>query len=370
MVIAEQVEEAMLGHRTRLDTEKAEKDSEPIRKMLKFERDLQKQSRALMDQYRETRRELRLSPENIQQVVSVGLALAGQPALMHTKTEDGKPCFQLPPLKGSWAACAEGLEHPHTKEFRPITFDEAMSKGRDDVVLVHLNHRLPQMCLRLLRAEVWAEKGRSKLQRVSARVIPNDLLEAPAVVAHARLVVIGGDSHRLHEEIIAAGGFIKDQKWGGRLNVGQTESAINEASGKEPSTEVKEKLLELYSSLSSSLGSALEARMKQLVEGLQKKLTERANKEISDITSVLTELKKSIEAELKDPLYVQPMLFATEEQERFERNKDAMRTRAKEIPEEIKRETEAIRARFADPQARMFPVAVTLLIPEKMAGGK
>jgi hypothetical protein len=163
MVIAEQVEEAMLGHRTRLDTEKAEKDSEPIRKMLKFERDLQKQSRALMDQYRETRRELRLSPENIQQVVSVGLALAGQPALMHTKTEDGKPCFQLPPLKGSWAACAEGLEHPHTKEFRPITFDEAMSKGRDDVVLVHLNHRLPQMCFptifwrhqRLLLMLVW-----------------------------------------------------------------------------------------------------------------------------------------------------------------------------------------------------------------------
>lgn len=368
MVIAQQVEEAMLGHRTKLDTEKAEKDSEPIRKMLKFERDLQKQVQALMEQYRETRRELRLSPENIQQVVSVGLALAGQPALMPTKTEDGNPCFQLPPLKGSWAACAEGLEHPHTKEVRPITFDESVSKGRDDVVLVHLNHRLPQMCLRLLRAEVWAEKGRSKLQRVSTRVIPNDILEAPAVVAHARLVVIGGDSHRLHEEIIAAGGFIKDQKWGGRLNVGQTESAITQASGKEPSAEVKEKLLELYPSLSSSLGSALEARMKQLVEGLQKKLTERANKEVGDITSILTELKKSIEAELKDPVYVQPMLFATEEQERFDRNKDAMRTRANEIPEEIKRETEAIRARFADPQARMFPVAVTFLIPEKMAG--
>ncbi len=62
------------------------------------------------------------------------------------------------------------------------------------------------------------------------------------------------------------------------------------------------------------------------------------------------------------------MLFATEEQERFERNKDAMRARVKEIPEEIKRETEAIQARFASPQARMFPVAVTFLVPEKMAG--
>ncbi len=366
-VIATQVEEAMLGRRSTLNTDKAEKDAEPIRRMLKFERDLQKQVQALMEQYRETRRELRLSPENICQVVSVGLALAGQHALIPTKTEDGKHCYQLPPLKGSWSACAEGLEHPHTKEIRPITFDESLSKGRDDLVLVHLNHRLPQMCLRLLRAEVWAEKGRSKLQRVSARVVPNDVLEAPAIIAHARLVVIGGDSHRLHEQIIAAGGFIKDQKWGGRLNVGQTESAIERATTMEPSGAVKEKLLELYPALAPSLASALDARMNQLVDGLQKKLAERADKEVRDIESILTELKKSIVAELNEPHYVQPMLFVFEEQERFERNKDAMRTRVKEIPDEIIRETEAIRARFVDPQARMFPVAVTFLIPEKIS---
>jgi len=369
-VIAEQVEEAMLGRRTTLNTEKAEKDAEPIRKMLKFERDLQKQVQALMEQYRETRKELRLSPENIRRVVEVGLSLAGQPPLIPAKTQDGQPCFQLPPLKGSWAACAEGLEHPHTKEIRPITFDEAVSKGRDDIVLVHLNHRLPQMCLRLLRAEVWAEKGRSKLQRVTARVVPNDLLDIPAVIAHARLVVIGGDSYRLHEELIAAGGYIRDQKWGGRLNVGQMEKVLDGATANEPSPTVKTKLLQLYPSLTSPLISALEARVRDRVDGLHKKLTERAEKEAKDITSILTELKKSIEAELKDPAYIQPTLFATEEQERFERNRDAMRARAREIPEEIERETAAIRARFADPQARMFPVAVTFLVPEKMAGGK
>src|SRR5690606_12853613 len=118
--------------------------------------------------------------ENIAKVVEVGLALAGQQPLLPTQTQDGKPCFRLPLLRGSWAACAEGLEHPHTKDIRPITFDGAVSKGRDDVVLAHLNHRLPQMCLRLLRAEVWAERGRSKLHRVTARVVPNDVLDTPA----------------------------------------------------------------------------------------------------------------------------------------------------------------------------------------------
>jgi hypothetical protein len=54
-------------------------------------------------------------------------------------------------------------------------------------------------------------------------------------IAHSRLVMIGGDSYRLHEEIIAAGGFVKDQKWGSRLNVGQTESAVAGATAKDPS---------------------------------------------------------------------------------------------------------------------------------------
>ena len=368
-VIAEQVEEAMLGRRTTLNTEKAEKEAEPIRKMLKFERDLQKQVKALMDQYRETKRELRLTPENIRQVVSVGLSLAGQPALIPTKTDDGTACDRLPPMKGSWAACAEGLEHPHSKVIRPITFHHDDAKDRDDVVLVHLNHRLPQMCLRLLRAEVWAERGRSKLQRVTARVVPNSVLDTPVLIGHARLMVIGGDNARLHEEVIAAGGYIKDSKWGSRLTVGQLESALAGATNDEPSPTVQERLLRIYPLFVTQLRSALEIRMQQMVDGLQKKLAERADKEAKDIESILTELKKAIEKELNDPEYIQGLLFDDPEQERFERNKDAMRTRVKEIPDEIQRETSAIRERFANPQARMFPVAVTFLVPNKIAGG-
>ena len=136
------------------------------------------------------------------------------------------------------------------------------------------------------------------------------------------------------------------------------------ATTKEPSPTVKAKLLELYPTLTASLASALEARLKRRSTVFRRRLAERADKEAKDIESILTELKKSIEAELKDPAYIQPSLFDDPEQERFERNKDAMRARAKEIPEEIKRETAAIRARFANPQARMFPVAVTFLVPE------
>jgi hypothetical protein len=370
-VLADDVEHAMLGRGyTLAGTSKAEGKVEPVRKMLKFERDLAKQIKALMEQYHQTQKELRLSPENIQDVVQVALGLAGQPPLIPVKVEGDRNAFRLPALKGSWSACAEGLAHPHTHEVRPLVFDHAAAKGRDDVVLAHLNHRLVQMSLRLLRAEVWNTGNRKKgLRRIAARTVPDHVLPTPAVVAHARLVVIGGDSHRLHEEIITAGGFIKEGKFA-RMKVGDVEDALAAATAKEPAAKMKDTLLALYPKLATSLGQALQARTEDRTAGLKKKLTERANKEADDIRAILAELKKAIEKELNDPEYAQPTLFDTsDEKAQYERNKLALQVRLKEIPVEIERETTAITARYADPQPRLFPVAVTFLVPEKLARG-
>ena len=43
-VIAQQVEEAMLGRRSRLDTRQAEEKSGAVKKLFKFERDLARRS--------------------------------------------------------------------------------------------------------------------------------------------------------------------------------------------------------------------------------------------------------------------------------------------------------------------------------------
>ena len=82
-VLADDVEQAMLGRGYSMPgVGRADAKVEPVRKMLKFERDLAKQIGELLEQYRETQRELRLSPDNIRKVVEVGLALAEQPALI------------------------------------------------------------------------------------------------------------------------------------------------------------------------------------------------------------------------------------------------------------------------------------------------
>jgi hypothetical protein len=74
---------------------------------------------------------------------------------------------------------------------------------------------------------------------------------------------------------------------------------------------------------------------------------------------------------MNHPEYAQPTLFDTgEERAQFERNKVALHIRLKEIPAEIEREVAAVQKRYSDPQPRMFPVAVTLLVPERRAKGK
>jgi SNF2 family DNA or RNA helicase len=377
-VIADQVQQAMLGHRKRLDTTRAEKDAEPARKMLKIERDIQKDIQRLRDQLEETKRELHLSPENIEHVVKVGLKLANQPELIETtverKEEDGTlntiRVFRLPALSGSWALCTGGLAHPHTREIRPIVFDPNSSHGHDDVVLAHLNHRLPAMCLRLLRAEVWSTEGKKRLNRITARLVPDTVLREPAMIAHARLVVIGGDSHRLHEEIIMAGGLLREGRFS-RFNVGQVQDALAAITAAEPSAAMKKSLLKLYPVHADALLAALEARKGDRTTGLQKALAERADKEAADIRAILKELQRTIEVKLDDPELKQMTFegWADDERLQLERNMTALRARLLEIPGEIEREAEAIKRRFANPQPRMFPVSVTFLVPESLAKG-
>jgi len=370
MVIASQVEEAMLGKRKGLDTSLIEDDAKALRKLLKFERDLKKQVEQHYDQLRETQQTLNLSAENVRAAVQVALQIANQPPLQPVPADHplaGKAFFLPQGLRGSWMYCNDGILHPHTGEIRPLVFDHELAKGRDDIVLAHLNHRLVSMALRLLRAEVWTPEGRKGLHRVTARTVPNIALEGPAVVVHARLVLVGGEGMRLHEEIISAGGLIQDGKGLRRFNVGDTRSALEAGTSKEVSAKVKKELKAMWHKLETPLVQAMEARMKDRIESMQKLLEERKQKEIQDTRAVLNELKIMIERELADPDYQQLELWNASERDQYNRNVAALRLRLKQIPDELEKEIESVNKRYADPQPRLFPVAVTFLVPEKYA---
>ncbi len=361
-VIASQVEEAMLGRRRTLDTARAERESEPVRAMLKFERKLREQLEKLAQQLQDTERELRLSPANIQNVVETGLVLAGQPKLRHAG-EGG--AFHVPPLTGSWALCAEGLAHPHSRKIRPIVFDHSVAAGRDDVVLCHLNHRLVQMCLRLLRAEIWSQGQAKKLHRFTTRMVPDSVLRTPAVLIHGRLLVLGGDNHRVHEEIIVAGGLLREGRFS-RMNVGETQAVAAAAGNDHAPDELENRLVELWPKVENQLLQALEARMQDRTKNLQKFLDDRAEREVANVTAVIQELERSIRETLADKEDPQLKLeWSDGERQQRERDIGSLRSRLLELPSELAREVEHLRSRYRDPQPRLFPVAVTFLVPPR-----
>ena len=355
----------MLGRRTTLDTSRAEQESEPIRRLLKFERRVRDQIEKLQEQLDETRRNLRLTPDNIESVVRVGLEVAQQPPLLPVADQPG--VYYLPPMKGGWASCGEGLAHPHTGEIRPLVFDPDLARRRDDVVLVHLNHRLVQMCLRLLRAEVWASGVNRSLHRVTARVVKSSALEAPAVVAYGRLVVLGGDQQRLHEEVITAGGVLREGRFSRFKSLLALRQAL-EAIEPEPVPEtLQDQLVARWDTYADALLQSLEARQAERTSSLEKALQERCDKEVADITAIMTELRQSILNELTEADQPQQLsLFSSAERDQYDRNRSSLQARLDQIPQEIEQETALIRARFASPTARLFPLAITYLVPRKM----
>ena len=357
-VIADQVADAMLGRRRTLDTSRAEKEGEVVRRQLRFERDLQKELQRLEESYDETRAEQRLTPEHIRSVVETALELARQPALISV----GEGTYRLPELIGAWTRAADGLAHPFSGEIRPLTFDAEVAKGRDDVVFCHLGHPIVQMSLALLRAEIWQPTDARSLERVTARVIVDPRLRDPVAVAYARLVVTGADGHRLHEEVIQAGGAVSEGALD-RFGVNALRDALAYPADGAVSETTRERLLALYPKLAPSLSQAIDARARERTDSLVRLVGEQRDQEIAKITAVLEELRAQILTELDEPDVEQLALFNADEREQLERNRDFLRARVEQIPAEIEREVEVIRRRFADPEPRVFPVAVEFLVP-------
>lgn len=371
-VIAPQMAGLIEGEISELDTREAQARIEKAKRYVRSERELKERIAKLHERLVETRRDFHLTPERIHRAVVVGLALAEKPPLEPVELEGAPPgtVFQMPALYGSWARCTEGLAHPHTGVIRPITFDHEVARGRDDVVLIHLNHRLVQMCLRLMRAEVWAQDDVKRIHRVDVRSLPDEELEGPAVVVVSRLVVTGGNHHRLHEELTNAGGYLKESGFKREPRVGAIERWLEVAVEAKPSGDLFSRLADTFENVEEDVQRAVEARSRERLRYLSNTLEKQKQKEIDDIETVLDELARSIEAELKKAEEPEQFeLFSPDERTQVQRDHEALEMRLARIPEEKEREIEAIEHRYQGFTDRTFPVVVIFLVPEAMLAG-
>jgi len=374
-VIAAQIEQKMLGKRAdwqSADVEIARRASNAeLRINRELARDLEKLTATLAD----SRGDLNLSPATVERVARTALGLA------HHKDLTGAPsppgfrgrCFRLPDLPGAWGdARNDGLYNPVTGQERPVTFDHDAAADRTDVVLLHLGHRLVQMCLRLLRAELWsgatAAGQQRRLSRVTARVVHGDVLRTPAVAGHIRVVVTGAEGTRLHEEVVIAGGTIE----AGRLVRGTEDdlkSWLSAAAEELPPAQVRDRLTELWPALSRPLAGILANRAAARRRSLAALIDSRCTEEVAAMTTILDELEHSIRAALDDtPFWQQASLFEIQaERDQLSKDHDALKQRLESIPATREQETAAMRRRYADPQARWFPAAITYLVPASIA---
>jgi hypothetical protein len=191
------------------------------------------------------------------------------------------------------------------------------------------------------------------------------------VVCHARLVITGADGHRLHEELVVAGGRLRGGRFA-RIDTLRDLDALLRAAG--PSVNDSEALAPAISwwddVVKPGLTRALERRAEAVQEAKQRELAERQAAEVNAVRAVLTDLQRQITADL-DTLAEQRVeqlaLFTEPERDQSQRDLDALRRRLDEIPDEIEQEVAAVARRFKDPETHVFPAAVMLLVPEVAA---
>ena len=369
-VLADQVGDAMLGKRSSIDDDAIDRArSKPGTKVLQVERKLREGLARCHERLQESIDELALTPDRVERVVATALEVANQPRILPA---DAAGEFRLPPLSGSWQRTSEGMIDRLSGDELPFTFDTALAAGRDDIVFCHLGHRLVAQSLRLLRAEVWATGQSQTLSRVTARVVPSapDLLELGdmGVICHARLVITGADGHRLHEELVVAGGRLRGGRFA-RIDTLRDLDALLRTAGGAPLdiTGIDDAIRWWDSVVEPGLTKALDRRSETVQESKQRELSERAEAEAAAVRTVLTELQLQIANDLDklaEERSEQLSLFTEPEREQSQRDLDALRRRLEEIPSEVEREVEAVRRRFTDPECHVFPAAVTLLVPE------
>lgn len=368
-VIAPQIPDLLEGRVSKLDTTEAEIRAAKTRKYVKADNNVRERVAKLHDRLNETKSDQGFLPENIEKTVRTALSIAEMPPL-EKATLHGFPndkLFIMPSLSGSWNRCMDGLAHPFTGKIRPITFDHELAKGRDDVVLVHLGHRLVQMSLRLLRSQTWAQETQSNaLNRIGVYQVSDSLIKEPMAVALSRLVIVGGNHHRLHEEITEAGGYVTQRGFRREPRVTELRRFLNAATPSHFNFEKNQWLLNDLQKVHKDIFETTLARSRERLRNLSNTIETRRSTEIQNIQKLLDELDLSLARQIEKDEAPFQYSFDWAEDKRLQVTRDvkALQVRRSRIPEEKDAEIKAINNRHSNAIDHTFPVAIKILLPQ------
>jgi len=389
-VISERVQRRMLGENVSIDNVEDETPDDD----LPIEHDVPEQVRRLRNNLDKTIDELRITPANVKRVVDTALQLARQqplrPHLDERHLTEG--LWDVPVLTGSWERGSAGLleklnpdKADATPRRRPITFDPAATKDpegrvRDDVVLAHLNHPLVAMSTALLRAAV--SNSEIGLNRVTAVISDHPSVETTFVGAYSRFVLAGGDGTLLHEEVLYAGGWIRDRHPGfARVStLGTLREILDHAltEGLPAPPHLQARLAEAWPRARKGLIDAIDARAAERQESLMGLLAKRQEAEQNRIRTNIEEFSRTLRAKLAEDaedeenslISIAEVTKDARELAQYRRDRQSWKDRLDRLAEERDRELEVIAARYRDPRPHRFPVALIFVVPRHEAANR
>jgi superfamily II DNA or RNA helicase len=386
-VLAEAVQRKMLGHIDDYDVENVsaptKRASASGRRRLAADADVSEQVRRLRRDLDATVSELRVTPEHVKRLVDTALELDGERPL-HPFVDDklfAQDLYEVPALTKSWARATETLidkiEREEDVEPRrlPITFNPSSAKGRHDVVLAHLGHPLVDMSARLLRAAVWS--GHSGLHRVTAVVSDDPALEQTLMGAYSRFVLVGADGIRLHEEVLYAGGWLREDGTFRRVESLSAVSGMLDrglSDGVPAAPHLQERLASLWPRASQGLVTALERRAEERLGSLTSKLGAREQDEQRRIITASQRFAETLRRALEAGSAEEDALFSMVEGrgdpgelKQYQRDRENWEKKLRTLDAERDRELARVASRYSSITPHSFPVAVIFVVPRREA---
>lgn len=374
-VISDAVERRMLGRPARafdVDRTLAKAKNNPA---LKVERQLREETARLADTLDDSRKALHCAPGDIERVVRTGLSLGRQPNLTSTKdAESGTDVFRVGTLTGSWSRTVTGLMDPDYGQ-RPLSFDTAVAASRDDIVLGHLNHPLVAMATRLLRAEVWGashDGSQSRLARVASIRVDDPRLTDQVLAAYSRLVLVGADGKRLHEELFAAGGLLRGIAFN-RLGVNDLARSLDAALGPDASPQpassrAQRDLAASWPKVSGNIEAAIRSRAQERQDSLRRALDKRREDDETRTIRLLDAFGDALRTAIAGQTVAQQLSFADlelDERQQLTADRAAWQERLDSLPFEREQELAVIAARYGEVRFLTFPAAIVHLVPSR-----
>jgi superfamily II DNA or RNA helicase len=369
-VIAAQVEEALRGERKFIEDPKArwERQKADLKADILTREGIVRLRQAIG----EARQAWHIHADTLRLVLDEALRMQQHPGLEPVGAGDlAGRAWLLKALPPAWSECAPWIKDSKGR-LLALVFDDRLARDRQDVTLVHLDHPLMKRAVGTFRANLWSAglHDSHRLHRASYRVVADPMITEPAMILVSRLVAVGSAGVKLHEELLLAGGEIRQFE----LSVAPPQWIEKAFAVPGTFPEIPQKVGDALRRFFAGHEQALRKELARLVQvrekAIRQQLRTRGTDEARQVRTLVDERVKEIdrrikemEKELEAPGIFLPG-FEPDNLDQYRQDTQWLRLRRDQLLAERESEPQAVQRRYElRGVPRCFPLALLYLVP-------